>query len=121
MFTRKGPRPTSFQHLFPGDALDVAADEGEEDGEQGAEAGPKRKKGSASDQPADPSSTLEPNIEALNVKKFDLTFAVDPLFHQTSAQFDEGGAKGAHTSSSALCFCITTSIQFLPCTTSCEH
>ncbi len=33
-------------------------------------------------------------MENLNVKKFDLTFAVDPLFHKTSAQFDEGGAKG---------------------------
>ena len=43
---------------------------------------------------ADPSSTLEPNIEALNVKKFDIAFAVDPLFHKTSAQFDEGGARG---------------------------
>ncbi|KAK0589961.1 hypothetical protein LWI29_020677 [Acer saccharum] len=37
-----------------------------------------------------PSSTLESSFEALNVKKFD----VDPLYHQTSAQFDEGGAKG---------------------------
>ncbi|XP_042477753.1 condensin complex subunit 2-like [Macadamia integrifolia] len=31
---------------------------------------------------------------ALNVKKFDVAFAVDPLYHQTSARFDEGGAKG---------------------------
>lgn len=37
---------------------------------------------------------MEPSLEALNVKKFDLAFAVDPLFHKTSAQFDEGGAKG---------------------------
>ncbi|XP_010469570.1 PREDICTED: condensin complex subunit 2 isoform X1 [Camelina sativa] len=41
-----------------------------------------------------PLSTLEPSFEALNVKKFDVAFAVDPLYHQTSAQFDEGGAKG---------------------------
>ncbi|KAL4534408.1 hypothetical protein Ndes2437B_g03686 [Nannochloris sp. 'desiccata'] len=41
-----------------------------------------------------PEATLEPTLEALNVKKFDLAFAVDPLFHKTSAQFDEGGAKG---------------------------
>ncbi|XP_022727928.1 condensin complex subunit 2-like [Durio zibethinus] len=39
-------------------------------------------------------STLESSFEALNVKKFDVAFAVDPLYHQTSAQFDEGGAKG---------------------------
>ncbi|GAV69703.1 Cnd2 domain-containing protein [Cephalotus follicularis] len=41
-----------------------------------------------------PVSTLESSFEALNVKKFDVAFAVDPLYHQTSAQFDEGGAKG---------------------------
>ncbi|XP_062106063.1 condensin complex subunit 2 isoform X2 [Humulus lupulus] len=41
-----------------------------------------------------PLSTLESSFEALNVKKFDVAFAVDPLYHQTSAQFDEGGAKG---------------------------
>lgn len=41
-----------------------------------------------------PSATLESSFEALNVKKFDLTFAMDPLFRRTSAQFDEGGAKG---------------------------
>ncbi|KAF5188343.1 Condensin complex subunit [Thalictrum thalictroides] len=41
-----------------------------------------------------PLSTLESSFEALNVKKFDVAFTVDPLYHQTSAQFDEGGAKG---------------------------
>ena len=44
-----------------------------------------------------PSATLESSLEALNVKKFDLTFAMDPLFKRTSAQFDEGGAKGERT------------------------
>lgn len=42
-----------------------------------------------------PEATLEASLEALNIKKFDLAFSVDPLFHKTSAQFDEGGAKGA--------------------------
>ncbi|XP_058095118.1 condensin complex subunit 2 [Magnolia sinica] len=41
-----------------------------------------------------PLSTLESSFEALNVKKFDVAFTVDPLYHQSSAQFDEGGAKG---------------------------
>lgn len=45
---------------------------------------------------ADPSATLE-DADALRVKEFDPTFAVDPLFRKTSAQFDEGGAKGAPT------------------------
>lgn len=71
-----------------------------------------------------PLSTLESSFDSINVKKFDgihasylwyfcslsefilfrfingsfvyfaAAFAVDPLYHQTSAQFDEGGAKG---------------------------
>ncbi|KAG4192886.1 hypothetical protein ERO13_A07G186000v2, partial [Gossypium hirsutum] len=41
-----------------------------------------------------PLSQLESSFGALNVKKFDAAFAVDPLYHQTSAQFNEGGAKG---------------------------
>eukprot|EP00249_Psilotum_nudum_P032004 c47091_g1_i1 orf=213-2336(+) len=40
------------------------------------------------------SATLEASYDAINVKKFDVAFTVDPLFHQTSAQFDEGGARG---------------------------
>ncbi|DBA88599.1 TPA: hypothetical protein ACH3X1_004246 [Trebouxia sp. C0004] len=59
-----------------------------------SESGPRKRRGTGADQVADPSATLEANVENLNVKKFDLTFAVDPLFHKTSAQFDEGGAKG---------------------------
>ncbi|XP_059662453.1 condensin complex subunit 2-like isoform X2 [Cornus florida] len=46
------------------------------------------------DRKISPLSTLEPSYEALNVKKFEVAFAVDPLYRQTSAQFDEGGAKG---------------------------
>ncbi|KAJ4725148.1 Condensin complex subunit 2 [Melia azedarach] len=41
-----------------------------------------------------PVSMLESSFEALNMKKFDAAFSVDPLYHQTSAQFDEGGAIG---------------------------
>ncbi|GAB2284706.1 hypothetical protein Dimus_019159 [Dionaea muscipula] len=41
-----------------------------------------------------PLLTLESSFDALNIKKFDVAFVVDPLFHQTSAKFDEGGAKG---------------------------
>ncbi|OIW05910.1 hypothetical protein TanjilG_23696 [Lupinus angustifolius] len=41
-----------------------------------------------------PLSTLESSFEVLNVKKFDAAFAVDPLYRQTTARFDEGGAKG---------------------------
>ncbi|XP_057455862.1 condensin complex subunit 2 [Lotus japonicus] len=46
------------------------------------------------DKKLSPLSTLEPSFEALNVKKFDAAFVVDPLYRQTTAKFDEGGAKG---------------------------
>lgn len=64
-----------------GDSRRVAEEEGEARKEH-------HKKTSAS------SVSLEPSFDALNVKKFDVAFTVDPLYHQTSAQFDEGGAKG---------------------------
>ncbi|KAK7324814.1 hypothetical protein VNO77_28672 [Canavalia gladiata] len=57
-----------------------------------AEGGLESRKGI--DNKLSPLSTLESSFEALNVKKFDVAFAVDPLYRQTSAQFDEGGAKG---------------------------
>jgi hypothetical protein len=39
-------------------------------------------------------NTIEANIEALNAKKLDSAFLVDPLFRKTSAAFDQGGVKG---------------------------
>ena len=62
------------------------------DGQEGQQGGARRKRRAAAD--SNPSVTLESSWEALNVKKFDLAFAVDPLFHRMSAQFDEGGARG---------------------------
>ncbi|RVW29951.1 Condensin complex subunit 2 [Vitis vinifera] len=44
------------------------------------------------DRKISPLSTLVSSFEALNVKRFDVAFTVDPLYHQTSAQFD--GVKG---------------------------
>ncbi|RKP34674.1 condensin complex subunit 2/barren [Dimargaris cristalligena] len=38
--------------------------------------------------------TLVKDLAVISVKKFDLEFAVDPLFKKTSADFDEGGARG---------------------------
>ncbi|EFN54475.1 hypothetical protein CHLNCDRAFT_135132 [Chlorella variabilis] len=60
------------------------------DGGVGEEAGRRRRR----THELNPEATLESSLEALNVKKFDLAFTVDPLFHKTSAQFDEGGARG---------------------------
>ncbi|KAI9167004.1 Condensin complex subunit 2 [Paramyrothecium foliicola] len=39
-------------------------------------------------------ATLAPSFSSLQLKKFELEFAVDPLFKKASADFDEGGAKG---------------------------
>jgi len=38
--------------------------------------------------------TLEKNIGSITVKKFDMEFDVDPLFHKMSKAFDSGGARG---------------------------
>ncbi|CAN0914431.1 Condensin complex subunit 2 [Linum grandiflorum] len=64
---------------------------GDANADTGEEGGPTKKE---TEKKISPLSTLEPSFEALNVKKLDVAFAVDPLYHQTSAQFDEGGAKG---------------------------
>ena len=37
---------------------------------------------------------MAPSFSSLQLKKFELEFAVDPLFKKASADFDEGGAKG---------------------------
>ncbi|KAG0168627.1 hypothetical protein DFQ28_004608 [Apophysomyces sp. BC1034] len=39
-------------------------------------------------------TTLLKDFSSISLKKFDLDFTVDPLFKKTSADFDEGGARG---------------------------
>ncbi|KAJ2683083.1 hypothetical protein IWW39_005695 [Coemansia spiralis] len=39
-------------------------------------------------------ATLAKDFASISVKKLDLEFSVDPLFKKTSADFDEGGARG---------------------------
>ncbi|EER41957.1 condensin complex component cnd2 [Histoplasma capsulatum var. duboisii H88] len=62
-------------------------DEEEETGEDGTKR--KKQKKTRSHE-----STLAPSFASLQLKKFELEFAVDPLFKKASADFDEGGAKG---------------------------
>ena len=69
-------------------------EEGGEDAENDPNASPSKQRKPRRTHELNPEATLESTLEALNVKKFDLAFAVDPLFHKTSAQFDEGGARG---------------------------
>ncbi|KAI5303864.1 hypothetical protein KEM56_007112 [Ascosphaera pollenicola] len=65
-------------------------DEGEE-GEDGEEEGGKRK---ARKKARVHEATLAPSFSSLQLKRFELELAVDPLFKKASADFDEGGAKG---------------------------
>ncbi|PGH00846.1 hypothetical protein AJ79_08098 [Helicocarpus griseus UAMH5409] len=62
-------------------------DEEEETGEDGVKR--KKQKKARSHE-----ATLAPSFSSLQLKKFELEFAVDPLFKKASADFDEGGAKG---------------------------
>lgn len=39
-------------------------------------------------------NTIETNMNAICMEKYDLQFDVDPLFHKMSQKFDEGGIKG---------------------------
>ena len=86
-------------HLPAGDA-----EEDDEDGEPGTQAAGSQKpsRRQAAPRDCDPSATLESSWEALNVKKLEAAFAVDPLFHKTSAQFDAGGARGVQPAQSAV-------------------
>ncbi|KAL2756357.1 hypothetical protein ACRALDRAFT_2059497 [Sodiomyces alcalophilus JCM 7366] len=72
---------------------DDAEGEGEESEEEVDEDGNVRKKPKRKAQRSS-EATLAPSFASLQLKKFELEFAVDPLFKKASADFDEGGAKG---------------------------
>lgn len=63
-------------------------DDDDEDGEDGGGRKSRRKQARSHE------ATLAPSFASLQLKKFELEFAVDPLFKKASADFDEGGAKG---------------------------
>ncbi|KAJ1822109.1 hypothetical protein LPJ56_000991 [Coemansia sp. RSA 2599] len=64
--------------------------DGDDDGEDGEEDSGKQKTRRA----ARSANTLAKDFASISVKKLDLEFSVDPLFKKTSADFDEGGARG---------------------------
>lgn len=72
-----------------GREADAEGEDGDED-EDGEDGGTRksRKKNRSHE------ATLAPSFASLQLKKFELEFAVDPLFKKASADFDEGGAKG---------------------------
>ncbi|OQE03301.1 hypothetical protein PENSOL_c001G10883 [Penicillium solitum] len=65
------------------------AEDGDED-EEGEDGQPRKSRKKTRSHEA----TLAPSFSSLQLKKFELEFAVDPLFKKASADFDEGGAKG---------------------------
>ncbi|KAI1122392.1 condensin complex subunit 2/barren [Nemania abortiva] len=69
-----------------GDGEDSEEEEVDEDGNVVRKKTKKRQRSSE--------ATLAPSFASLQLKKFDMEFAVDPLFKKASADFDEGGAKG---------------------------
>ncbi|KAJ5612682.1 hypothetical protein N7510_005876 [Penicillium lagena] len=72
-----------------GREADGEGEDGEED-EEGEDGAPRKSRKKTRSHEA----TLAPSFAALQLKKFELEFAVDPLFKKASADFDEGGAKG---------------------------
>ncbi|KAK8930363.1 Condensin complex subunit 2 [Metarhizium anisopliae] len=79
------------------DGEDAEGDESEDElDEDGNPKKKSKKKVKHAVLPIGPSSeaTLAPSFSALQLKKFELEFTVDPLFKKASADFDEGGAKG---------------------------
>ena len=79
-----------------GQPAEEAVEEGDEnaDANEGEPADAAQKAKKALKRAPSALRTLEANPESLNVKALEMAFAVDPLFHRTSANFDDGGAKG---------------------------
>ena len=66
--------------------------EGEEEDDSENEDGTKKRSKKKATRSSE--ATLVNGFASLQLKKFELEFAVDPLFKKASADFDEGGAKG---------------------------
>jgi condensin complex subunit 2 len=82
---------TFFSFSFPPRLLE-GAEEGEADdqGDDDEQPDKPRKKKHASRS----GNTLAKDFSSLTLEQFNLEFNVDPLFKKTSADFDEGGARG---------------------------
>ena len=85
------PSPQHQHRLIQESKRARGSEEGEEE-EGGDNEEQREKKARKRAQRAE--ATLVKDFNAIQLKKFDLEFSVDPLFKKTSADFDEGGAKG---------------------------
>ncbi|KAI9262316.1 condensin complex subunit 2/barren [Phascolomyces articulosus] len=81
---------TETGKLLSGLADSAAGDDDDDDAHRSGDAPERRtrRRGNRAE------STLLKDFSSIALKKFDLDFAVDPLFKKTSADFDEGGARG---------------------------
>jgi condensin complex subunit 2 len=86
-------RTPPIQQPFVNGIESKRAQEAEEGDEEGADTEEQREK-KARKRAQRAEATLVKDFNAIQLKKFDLEFSVDPLFKKTSADFDEGGAKG---------------------------
>ncbi|KTW31394.1 hypothetical protein T552_00039 [Pneumocystis carinii B80] len=80
--------------LTCGKSLKVDKDDQEEDGDNDMNAENAEFEKQKKNRNKRSEATLVKDFSALQIKKFDLEFSVDPLFKKVSADFDEGGAKG---------------------------
>ncbi|KAK9333510.1 condensin complex subunit 2/barren [Lipomyces starkeyi] len=81
-----GLTENSSKQRKKGDGNDVADIDDDDEEHEGATKKAKRRVRSE--------ATLVKDFSAIQLKKLDLEFSVDPLFKKASADFDEGGAKG---------------------------
>ncbi|KAK9384893.1 condensin complex subunit 2/barren [Lipomyces mesembrius] len=81
-----GLTENSSKQRKKGDGNDVTDSDNDDEEHDGATKKAKRRVRSE--------ATLVKDFSAIQLKKLDLEFSVDPLFKKASADFDEGGAKG---------------------------
>lgn len=102
---RRDDEPAEDDDAGAGSGSGAGSGAGESDGEQGEGEGKEKADAKAAEKEAKKAKaaakratrtvvTIEANEENLRLKKLDLEFDVDPLFQKTSAEFDEGGARG---------------------------
>ncbi len=83
-----------LESLSRNGANNDADDDNDNDAEEGGAKPKARVGGKSSSNRLNVAQTIERNPSALNAVKLENDYAVDPLFHQMSKAFDEGGAKG---------------------------
>lgn len=92
--TETGKLLSGLSSSKQGAADGADGEDGENDGEGDEDEDEEKSKKATRRKKTNAGSTLAKDFSALQVKKLEVEFFVDPLFKKTSAEFDEGGAKG---------------------------